>query len=496
VSNRPHFSCLRLSLSIKILIIVFLNALNSTVAAQSGVDGWSTPTILHEGQGIGETAIIADQTGILHAFWPQTEEDLPTAIFYARFEDGVWTEPIDVISMDGFLQGSSAVVDQFGRIHLIWHHDSDRTLYYSSASVTSATSANGWTTPVPLAQSNPHAHIAVASTGSLYIVYPALQEDGVYFMQSADGGQTWALPARVGSPMRANASTEFTRLAVAPNGDLHVVWTELTLPSGWPPLGVYYTKSSDGGLSWSEPIEIASDGFLEANIVAVDENELHVVWNAMGSISGRYQRWSSDAGVTWSQLHEIVVRQLGGGSTNPPSLSVDSAGTVHIVVNTQPGGVAGTDATMYMSGQKDTWSSPMDISQQAPGYVGFGNEYSSLAIASGNLVSVLFVDNDASRLWYTLKVSSAQETRDVPFLSELPGSSVVSSGQLGSATSYPTLAPATASAANYVSLSTSQVNTLPDNSISTTMIVVISVLPVLIAIGSAALLSLSRRRNR
>jgi hypothetical protein len=73
-------------LSIKILIIVFLNALNSTVAAQSGVDGWSTPTILHEGQGIGETAIIADQTGILHAFWPQTEEDLPTAIFYARLK--------------------------------------------------------------------------------------------------------------------------------------------------------------------------------------------------------------------------------------------------------------------------------------------------------------------------------------------------------------------------------------------------------------------------
>lgn len=392
-------------------ILVGLLCLPFTAAAavQTGDNAWSIPVRLFAGEGyVREPVLAADQTGVLHACWADEQEGGSMALLYARWDGSEWTQPVDVIAMPGTLQGPSIAVDQFGIIHLIWRGFGN-ALYYSSASAAGATSAAAWSAPRVLAVSNPHAHIVVDQAGGLHIVYPAL--DGVYYIYSADSGSSWTAPLLLAMPSGANATTDFARLAVAPNGDLHVVWTELELPNGWPPLGVFYSRSFDGGETWSTSFQMAGEGYLEVNVVPVDQNLIHTAWNAMVGISGRYHRWSSDSGMTWSETDEIVPAALGGGSTNPPGLAVDASGVVHVVVNTNDTiprtGPGEFGATLYSSWGGSGWLPPVNISSPAPGYSSVNNEASAIAVLNGNQLHVLFIGDAATSLWHTSLLASA-----------------------------------------------------------------------------------------
>lgn len=480
----------RLALFIVILLGLLLLAPPCPAIAQTGEGGWSVPAKIYEGQGtMSEPALAADQMGILHAFWKYLEEGSPSAIFYARWNSSEWSQPVDVVATSGSPQGPSAVVDRFGMIHLIWQGPGN-ALYYSSASVEDAHTASGWTEPVLLVQSNAHADIKSDAAGTLYLVYPGLQRDGVYCMISENGGGNWMAPSLVASPVKPDATTEFVRLSVSPDGDLHVVWSEFRLPLGMPALGVFYARSDDRGQTWSRPYELADEPYLEANIVAVDENTIHVAWNAPVGLKGRYHRWSGDGGATWSNTNEIASPELGGGSTNPPALSVDSAGTVHVVVNTQPGGV---DATMYTAGRNGAWLPLLDLSHAAPEYIGLINEASALAITRGHLLHVLFVDNDGARIWHTYKSSSASVVPATPFTPLILQH--LSTDEAEVVTPRPAADKASNLAPDDVSTETKSFNVAPTGSASLSSSLIIGILPAAVLVGGVMLYALSRRRT-
>lgn len=74
----------------------------------------------------------------------------------------------------------------------------------------------------------------------------------VHFVRSLDGGATWSDPIRVNDdPLGNNAWQWFGTMAVAPNGRIDVVWND-TRDSGVPTISrLYYSSSSDGGVTWS-----------------------------------------------------------------------------------------------------------------------------------------------------------------------------------------------------------------------------------------------------
>lgn len=468
-----------------------------SITAQVGDGSWSIPVKIYEGKGsIREPTLVADQTGALHALWTYTEEEASAAIFYARWRNGVWTPPVDIIAMDNVLQGPSSVVDSFGRIHLIWQGPGN-TLFYSSSSVAAATSAASWTSPLGLAQSNPHAHLVIDDNGTLHLVYPGLVESGVFYMTSTDRGNTWSAPILVTSPVRVGATTNFTRLAVASSGGLHIVWTELTLPSGWPPLGVFYARSTDGGLTWSQPFALAPDGHLEANIVIANESTVHTVWNAMASISGRYHRWSNDEGATWSKVIEVAPRSLSGGSTGPPGLTVDSAGRVHVVVNTGDTvprtGTGDFGATLYSFWDGSAWSSLQNVSSAAPDYVSLNNEESAIAAVQGNQLHVLFFGDETHTLWHTYKMTIAPLIAPVPFALSSSNSAVV---EKTTPAPSPTIIEPIASASATAVIDATAVSPLTSNSTNPVTAVIVGILPAAILVGGVMLFALNRRRTR
>jgi hypothetical protein len=198
------------------------------------------------------------------------------------------------------------------------------------------------------------------------------------------------------------------RIAIGTNDVLHVVWTEHQLPTGWPILGVFYTRSIDGGRAWSDPLEMAGSGFNEINVAAIGEDDVHVAWNGIAGVGGRYDRWSFDGGVTWSDTSTVVSPGLGG-SEGPPQLVSDAAGMVHLLTTY---GYEEERCPWYSSWDGVAWMEPVCIAPdeaRPSNYV----EDPAMTVGNGNRLHAVYWDGP-QRLWYVTKQTLAPSMPSLP----------------------------------------------------------------------------------
>ncbi len=80
----------------------------------------------------------------------------------------------------------------------------------------------------------------------------------VMFARSEDGGQSWSSPVRVNDdPAGTNAWQWFGTMSVAPDGRIDAIWND-TRNSGQANISeLYYSYSSDAGVSWSENVPLS-----------------------------------------------------------------------------------------------------------------------------------------------------------------------------------------------------------------------------------------------
>lgn len=388
-----------------LLVTLFSLAPAAVLLAQREESEWSAPILLFEENGsIFDPTIVADQSGGLHVFWRFRSADIRyDLLFYTKLQGAHWVFPIDVMA-SGSINAPSAAADPDGQLHLAWQ-DTMNELYYSRATIDNEISAHDWQEPSMLATGNIHSQLVSDQDGNLNFVYTDPDGNGVFYRQLRKGDSSWSLPARVAPVSDNNATGNFARLAVGDDGTIHVVWTEFRAPMGWPPIGTYYTRSVDGGQSWDRITKIADEGNNQIGVAAGPDGTVHVVWNGMAGVHGRYHRWSADNGRTWSDT-ELLDTAGVDGSTGVPAMVVDSAGALHVLV---------TDAgcLLYLTWQSNTWSPATCISQKAIGASNFIEE-PDMAISEGNKLHVVFWDN-RERLWYMTKETAAPGKSPLPF---------------------------------------------------------------------------------
>ncbi len=98
-------------------------------------------------------------------------------------------------------------------------------------------------------------HSSGPTRGNVYLlcsVTPASSGDPleVMFSRSTDGGTTWSEPVRINDDSRNDAWQWFGTMSVAPNGRIDVIWLD-TRDSDALDSALYYSYSEDGGLTWS-----------------------------------------------------------------------------------------------------------------------------------------------------------------------------------------------------------------------------------------------------
>jgi hypothetical protein len=330
--------------------------------------------------------IAVDSAGHVYVVWGEHSSDdvLRSDMLLFRMWDGQTWSPPNDIAVGGHLP--QIAVDSQGRLHVV--RIAGGLEYKRAWAQGDPSNAQAWTPGQDLSISNPYwPDMVIDSQDRIHVVFTA--EEGIDYTRSIDGGDSWSDPIQLDIPRVGDVETP--RLAVDRLDNVYAVWSDLEVSIGGKDpmgIGVSFSYSTDGGESWSTPKQVvAGDEGYEWPQVGVDSaGIIHVVWRYRDPIVGTvgYVR-SSDRGESWSEVENL---RLGSTSAYSHGLAVDSADSLHLVIPLLWGGLPmGVSHLVRSPGGQ--WSSPTRISQHPCNAASADAE---LVISGGNHLHVVWYD--------------------------------------------------------------------------------------------------------
>jgi hypothetical protein len=274
---------------------------------------WTDPSIIFEGAAYDNMDICADGD-VVHLLLVEFYEDEEEFkyLYHTKSEDGgdTFTEPVRV----GERQNIEAINSFCGPddTYCIYaqNYDHEHEQEYNYLYV-SPDGGDTWTEK-PLLPGESMAHPAFAVHGDkIHIVYGGFWAYAeIMYAWSSDLGDTWSPPVPVSAG--AGNHSQLPQIAVD-DGAIHVAWEDDRLEH----FNIVYSRSTDGGLSWSTDQQINDTFYGARTKLLADEEGLHIVWCQYHGDDGWPGSWSSadygiiwykfsaDSGLTWSEEFRV-----------------------------------------------------------------------------------------------------------------------------------------------------------------------------------------------
>lgn len=193
----------------------------------------------------------------------------------------------------------------------------------------------------------------------------------IFFARSEDGGATFSAPLNLSNSVGGDGKGRINRevwhngsldLIAGPKGALYAAWTEYDGP-------LWFSRSTDGGNSFSRPQRIAGDSARPARAPSLALKPHHTVYLAWTIGEDRdadiHVATSTDGGATFNAPHLVAS---GKGYADAPRLAVDPGGALHLVYSESAGGPFERSDIRYtrsVDGAR-TFDPPRIISAPAP----------------------------------------------------------------------------------------------------------------------------------
>jgi len=284
-------------------------------------------------------AVAVDAEGVVHVLWDeaQAEGSSAMAIHYARWDGSRWARAYRVLVTPEGRVSEPSLVAVGDRLHAVAISGPGGDIVYAQAFTRDAYASGAWSEPV-LLPGPPRVEAVGGSPviraglgGELHVVYvvPLNEGRGIYYTRSDDGGNSWS-PAETVFDAEGSgwAMVEHPALAVDVDGAIHVAWVRAPLPGNPVTEGIYYARSLDGGLTWSEPWVMAEGAYDWPELGLSRPQAVHLVWSSAAGSGDWMHRWSVNGGRHWTASANVSgLRQVAG----PARLAYDGFETLYLL---------------------------------------------------------------------------------------------------------------------------------------------------------------------
>jgi hypothetical protein len=229
--------------------------------------------------------------------------------------NGSW---LTVSPLNGSGSGSATV--SWSQNQLTASRSDHATIAGNTFSVTQSASGSGGGGPhafidVPAAAVQVH-DLGVGPDGSVYVLFPTFNPTALSVVKSTDGGTSWGSPVSIPSSVFSNYEYH---LAVDSSGTIHVVWW-LSSAGG---TETYYSRSSNGGASFSSPIQVRTgnsyNGYRTNNAT-----EPVVAADGAGNVYVAYGAYTKDGAGNFVGYNIWVSQSTNGGVSFQPEFSINT----------------------------------------------------------------------------------------------------------------------------------------------------------------------------
>lgn len=250
--------------------------------------------------------------------------------------------------------------------------------------------------------------VTITSTSTSIIGNPQIANDGsnlvaiwidnawgavvVKESRSTDGGLTWSTPIEISS----NSESAYAPRLLTDGDHFFAAWG--SYDSGLNIQRVLFASSNDGGITWGTPIEVPSSVGLYTNPgMTVKNHTVTVVWSAdVSPAINILASTSTDDGATWG-----VAKVIGFSSPNYTQPKVEDDGDTITATWFQTNG---SDNLIQVASSTDngaTWSAPTTFTEP-------GSSTSPTLTSGGAVTTVVWSRNIGALSWIEAASSSDQ----------------------------------------------------------------------------------------
>jgi len=300
---------------------------NYQIFFSGSIDGgatFSTPkNISNDPRGADYPYMTVDSGDNINVAWVVSPRVVPSIIFFSRSSDGgvTFSPPIALSTKPS--RGPLVAVDSAGNINVAWIEGNNGPVQV----IFSRSSDGGATFTAPKVISWPSEadlglQMALDSKGNISAVWDTQPYGNLYLSHSSDGGATFSRTSITNNTGPNGPGPVAPQIAIDSSDNINVVWND----SG----DIFFSRSSDGGATFSTPQNLSNDLRVSAARIATDPSgNINVVWqDTTPSNSAIFFSRSSDGGATFSPPQNVSSNP---GVSYDPQVAVDSKGSINVV---------------------------------------------------------------------------------------------------------------------------------------------------------------------
>ncbi len=173
-----------------------------------------------------------------------------------------------------------------------------------------------------------------AGDGNIYVLASVVPFSGpddadVGFAKSTDGGLTWSEPIWINDEAGEGNTHWFGTMSVAPNGRIDVIWLDTRDGGGEDFSALYYAYSLDQGDTWSANIKL-SDSF-DPHLGYPQQNKMGDYFDMTSDDMGAHLAWAN----TFNGEEDVYYSRIY--LSEAPTVSVQDQNVLHPVISPNPG---------------------------------------------------------------------------------------------------------------------------------------------------------------